>query len=245
MGGLGEMNHRSAPYHPTVTRAYASRLRAWHEAVYNEMRQRGKVQVSYLGRQFEVPEDVFAPTPMSDILGRAVLDEVREDDRVLDMGTGCGVNAVLAASKSSDVVGVDINPHAVTSATANAERNGVADRTKFFVSDVFDSVEESFDLIVFDPPFRWFRPRDLLEASIADENYRALTRFFEQVAEYMEPLAQLLLSFGTTGDIRYLSDLIEGAGMDSDTLAARELEKDGLTVTYSVYRLRLSNTAGQ
>ncbi|MFE0077799.1 hypothetical protein ACFWYW_53890 [Nonomuraea sp. NPDC059023] len=30
---------------------------------------------------------------MSHLLGEAVLNEVRPDDRVLDMGTGCGVNA--------------------------------------------------------------------------------------------------------------------------------------------------------
>jgi release factor glutamine methyltransferase len=88
------------------------------------------------------------------------------------MGTGCGVNAILAASKSSDVMGVDVNPSAIASATANAAHNGVADRTTFLMSDVFDAVQGTFDLVIFDPPFRWFRPRDLLEASIADENNR-------------------------------------------------------------------------
>ena len=28
------------------------------------------------------------------------LEEIRESDRVLDMGTGSGINAILAASKS-------------------------------------------------------------------------------------------------------------------------------------------------
>ena len=47
--------------------------------------------------------------------------------------------------------------------------NGVADRMTFAVADVFDGVEGDFDLIVFDPPFRWFKPRDLLEAGSTDE----------------------------------------------------------------------------
>jgi release factor glutamine methyltransferase len=33
---------------------------------------------------------------VSRLLGEAVVDEVKPDDRVLDMGTGCGVNAILA-----------------------------------------------------------------------------------------------------------------------------------------------------
>ncbi len=88
-------------------------LRRWHESAYDELRQRGEIRLTYLDHEFVVPEDVFAPTPMSDFLGTAVLNDVRETDRVLDMGTGCGVNAILAASKARDVVGVDINPHAI------------------------------------------------------------------------------------------------------------------------------------
>ena len=68
-----------------------------------------------------------------------------------------------------------MNPYAVAAAVANAARNGVADRTRFCESDLFAAVDGSFDLIVFDPPFRWFAPRDLLERAFADENYEALT----------------------------------------------------------------------
>lgn len=78
---------------------------------------------------------------------------------------------------SLDVIGVDVNPLAVAAAAANSERNGVADRVRFSQSDLFEGVDGKFDLIVFDPPFRWFRPRDLLERVFADENYETLTRF--------------------------------------------------------------------
>jgi release factor glutamine methyltransferase len=43
-------------------------------------------------------------------------------DRVLDMGTGSGIHAILAAQVSQDVIGVDIIPEAVEAATRNAER---------------------------------------------------------------------------------------------------------------------------
>ena len=98
---------------------------------------------------------------MSHLLGEAVLAEVTETDRVLDLGTGSGVNAILAASQSLGVVAVDINPHALAAAQDNAVRNGVAERIKVRHSDVFTNVDGAFDLIIFDPPFRWFAPRDL------------------------------------------------------------------------------------
>lgn len=79
---------------------------------------------------------------------------------------------------------MDINPHALAAARANAERNGVGDRISVLHSDVFAAVEGRFDLVVFDPPFRWFAPRDLFEAAITDEDYRALRARDGQRVDY-------------------------------------------------------------
>lgn len=224
-------------YRPMMSDADAAKLRRWHEAASIELHGYGSPEVRYLGLTLLIPEHVFPLTPVSELLGRAVIDEVCDDDRVLDMGTGSGVNAILAARRSHRVVGVDINPHAVAAAIRNAERNHVADRTTFFVSDVFERVDGTFDLIVFDPPFRWFRPRDLLEMSFADENYRALTRFMSEAGDRLTSGGRLLLFFATSGDMRYLRHLIDRSGFSADTIASRELTKDGVTVTYSTLRL--------
>lgn len=224
-------------YEPQMSLERAALLRRWHERTSNELHALGPHDARYLGLDLTIPEHVFPPTPMSDLLGRAVLDEVREDDRVLDMGTGSGANAILAASRSRDVLGVDVNPHAVAAAATNAERNGVAGRTRFAVSDLFDTVDGTFDLIVFDPPFRWFAPRDLLERAFADEGYATLTRFMTEVEDRLEPGGRLLLFFGTSGDLLYLADLVAGTGLMVETVVTRDLSKDGLTVTYSTFRL--------
>ncbi|MDQ3504565.1 MAG: methyltransferase [Actinomycetota bacterium] len=108
-------------------------------------------------------------------LGEAVLAETRATDRALDMGTGSGVNAILAARSARSVVAVDLNPLAVSAARLNAERNGVSDRVEVRESDVFNNVDGPFDLIVFDPPFRWFAPRDMFEVASTDQNYKAMT----------------------------------------------------------------------
>jgi release factor glutamine methyltransferase len=174
---------------------------------------------------------------MSELLGRAVLDEVRESDRVLDMGTGSGVNAILAASKSAQVVAVDINAAAIECARANAVRNGVADRIEFLETDVFSGVNGRFDLVVFDPPFRWFSPRTMLERASTDENYSAMTRFFSEIDEYLAENGRVLIFFGTSGDIDYLKGLIEGAGLTLEQISTQNLEKNRQTVSYFAFRL--------
>jgi release factor glutamine methyltransferase len=226
-------------YRPMMSDESAATLRRWHEAASVELHSRGTHEVTYLGLTLVIPGQVFPLTAMSDLLGQAVLGEVRAEDRVLDMGTGSGVNAILAASRSHDVVGVDVNPHAVAAAIRNAERNHVAGRTTFFESDVFAQVDGTFDLIVFDPPFRWFHPRDLLEMSVADENYRALTRFMTEVRDRLNPGGRLLLFFGTSGDMTYLRHLIDRSGLHADTVGSRDLAKDGITVTYCTFKLTL------
>ena len=214
----------------------ARRLRRWHLESDKELREGLPRRMFYLGLELLIPEAVFAPGGRGSF-HPAVRDEVKSSDRVLDMGTGSGIVAILAAARSSDVVAVDINPKAVEAARANAVLNGVADRIVFSVSDVFAAVEGAFDLIIFDPPFRWFKARDLLELSHTDENYQALTRFMHEVSQRLRPGGRVLLNFGTSGDIDYLYHLIEDAHLKKDVLATDELVTDDLTVTYYVFRL--------
>jgi methylase of polypeptide subunit release factors len=72
---------------------------------------------------------------------------------VLDVGTGCGVQALLAAPHAEHVVGVDINPRATAFARVNAALNGV-ENVEFREGDLFEPVSgERFDLAVCNPPF--------------------------------------------------------------------------------------------
>ncbi|HKG10670.1 MAG TPA: methyltransferase [Gaiellaceae bacterium] len=226
------------PHRPMMSAERARRIRAWQDDVFDKERARTEeTTVEYLGLTLRIAPDVQPITGMSDLLGWAVLAEVRETDRVLDMGTGSGVNAILASSKAADVVAVDINPHAVAAARANAALNGAADRIVVVEGDLFDAVEGRFDLVIFDPPFRWFAPRDLRERNTTDEDYRTLTAFFRQVPERLTADGRILLFFGTSGDADFLDELIRESGLTVEKVASRDLEKDGLEVEYFTYRL--------
>lgn len=198
-------------------------------------------ELDYLGLKLVVPPAVHSPASVSPLLRKAVLAEVRESDRVLDMGTGSGVNAILAASKASEVVGVDVNPDAGACARENTRRNGVDARTAFFESDVFEKVSGQFDLIIFDPPFRWFKPRSMRERGTADENYVSLTTFFDEVDQYLRPNGRILVFFGSSEDIRYLRHLIDRAGFKRKVVESLGIEKDGLKVKYYTYKLTRPN----
>ena len=158
----------------------------------------------YLGRVLDIPETVQPIFPVSHLLGEACW-------RRCARATGCSTWGPAAAStpssppsKSAEVIAVDVNLDALRAARHNAELNGVDDRIEIFESDVFEHVDGAFDLIVFDPPFRWFAPRDMAERATTDEDYRALTTFFERVHAHLTANGRLLVFFGSSGDVDYL-----------------------------------------
>jgi release factor glutamine methyltransferase len=231
-------NDRSA-YTPTISDDLVEQIRRWHERAYREgsAEGAGEQTFDYLGMCIVVPPGVMPVTRMSHLLGEAVLAEVRAGDKVLDMGTGSGANAILAATRGAEVLAVDINPVALKAAVANVERNGVAGLVHVRQSDVFSEVDGAFDLIVFDPPYRWFRPRDLLEAAMTDEGYRSMTAFFRQARRHLSPIGRMLIAFGTSGDLGYLKNLATEQGFAIDTLAHDDLTRDGWKVDYFTFRL--------
>ena len=74
--------------------------------------------------------------------------------RALDLGTGCGVQALHLAEHTETVVATDVNQRALWLTRLNAELNGVADGVDVRDGSFFEPVvDEAFDLIVTNPPF--------------------------------------------------------------------------------------------
>ena len=76
----------------------------------------------------------------------------REIESALDLGTGSGVHALLAAQHANRVVGVDINPHALSVARVGQRLNRI-DNVSWLEGDWFEPVRgQRFDLVVAAPP---------------------------------------------------------------------------------------------
>lgn len=76
--------------------------------------------------------------------------------RVLDIGTGSGLIALMAAQRctTAQVTGIDIDPEAVKQAQANAKLSPWADRIRIRVEDAGTmKAETSYDAIVSNPPY--------------------------------------------------------------------------------------------
>jgi carbamoyltransferase len=112
---------------------------AWHKLPHPGYRTVPSDQVMFVGND-------------SRWLARAT---VRRPVRAsLDLCTGSGIHALLAAAHSEHVVAVDINPRAARCACFNAQVLG-ATNIEVIVGDLFEAVGAAgrFDLITANPPF--------------------------------------------------------------------------------------------
>lgn len=220
---------------PMMSEDEARKRRDWQNRVYEmHLKCKEPILIDFLGRKMEIPQDVFSPIPWEhNLLAKTVLREVKETDRVLDMGTGSGVQAILAASKSTNVMAVDVNPSAVKCVKANVKLNKLSSRVTVKESDLFGGVKGKFDLIIFDPPFRWFEPRDMWERSCTDKDYGTLRLFFERAEKHLNNEGRILIAFGTSGDIVYFKHLIRKYGFKRKQI----LKESRAGWTYCTYKL--------
>ncbi|MGB3732250.1 class I SAM-dependent methyltransferase [Microbacterium sp.] len=128
-------------------------------------------------------------------------------ERALDLGTGCGIQALLVSRHARHVVATDISERALAFAAVNARLNGVHN-VEFRHGSMFEPVEgEAFDLIVSNPPFV-ITPRvnDVPEYEYRDGGLigdALVEQFLRTAPDHLTPggVAQLLGNWESRGGV--------------------------------------------
>jgi SAM-dependent methyltransferase len=79
----------------------------------------------------------YVQTPAEIVERMMRMAEVGPGDRLIDLGSGDGRIVIAAAKRGATGLGVDLDPSLVKLATENAAREGVAERARFEVRDIF------------------------------------------------------------------------------------------------------------
>jgi SAM-dependent methyltransferase len=121
--------------------------------------------------------------------------------RVLDLGTGNGIQALLAAAHAATVVATDVNPRALAFGRFNAALNGI-DGIEFRLGSWFEPVAgQRFDLVVSNPPYVISPQNDLVYRDSGDEPGALCGRLVRDVPEYLtsEGFSTFLVSWPLRG----------------------------------------------
>lgn len=148
--------------------------------------------IDFMGIKLAINEYVYEPSDDTELLAKAVMKNIKLPLKVLEVGTGSGAIAILLARLGCDVTATDINPKAIELAKRNAEQNNV--NVRFIIGDLFAGLNETFDIVVFNPPYLPEDDYDFLldhydRMSLVGgrKGNEILMRFIKDLPKYLKP----------------------------------------------------------
>ena len=132
----------------------------------------------FWGLPFALSAATLVPRPDTETVVEAALAAIGERRleplRIADLGTGTGaiLLALLHELPHASGVGTDIDPNAIETAGANARALGLHERAQFVQSDFAAALNETFDLVVSNPPYIPTRDIDTLAPEVRDHDPR-------------------------------------------------------------------------
>jgi release factor glutamine methyltransferase len=185
-------------------------------------------RINFDGLSFNINEDVYEPAEDSFLFAENL--KVKRGDKVLDLGTGCGILGILAAKQAAQVLAVDLNPYAIHCAKENARLNGVRSKIDFIQADLFMAVREyaQFDLVTFNAPYL---PSEDGEAKSwigrswdgGANGRQVVDRFISQVHAHLKPQGRVLLMQSTLTDVEETLHQFNQQTLKAYVLAERKL----------------------
>jgi len=191
--------------------------------------------LEYEGYTFRVFNNVYEPAEDTFLLADNL--DSRSDDVVLDMGTGCGILAVLIASNARRVVAVDVNPHAVRCARVNGGINEVSKKINVIQGDLFEPIKEDeiFNLILFNAPYLPVKENERTEwidyAWVGGEKGRTIIdRFILSAPRYLKTDGRILLVQSTLSDVDETLEKLNSQGLNTSIVGQTKVAFETITL---------------
>ena len=135
---------------------------------------------------------IYEPAEDSFLLQKHI-KKYSKNKKILDMGTGSGIQALEAKKNASKVLACDINKGCVN----YVKKLGI----KTIKSDLFSNIKEKFDLIIFNPPYLPEEPLEPLDSKISTtggkKGNEILKKFLSKAKNYLNPKGKILILFSS------------------------------------------------
>lgn len=108
----------------------------------------------FMGLKFFVDENVLIPQPDTEILVEQIINKYKDRKiKILDLCTGSGCIAISLKHylPQAEIFASDISKKALDIAQNNAKQNNT--EINFINSDLFQNIQDEFDIIVSNPPY--------------------------------------------------------------------------------------------
>jgi len=168
---------------------------------------------------------VYWPREDSLLLKEVVRDFAR--GRVLDMGTGSGIQAMEAGRYCDEVVAADIDPEAVKELL----KKNAGPKIKAMQSDLFSKVLGKFDLIIFNPPYLPNHPKAKdIALDGGEKGYEIVERFLGQARHYLKQNGKILLLISTLTNRKHIERALAGQKFKFKIIKEKKMDFEKLFV---------------
>ena len=151
------------------------------ESLFNEYLQKRQKRIPlqqilgeqyFCGLPFRVTEDVLCPRQDTEVLVEEALKRLKPGTKILDLctGSGCILLSLLYLKKGCQGTGSDLSGKALDVARFNAKNLGID--CELIQGDLFENIEERFDMIVSNPPYIATRELEALMPEVRDHEPR-------------------------------------------------------------------------
>jgi methylase of polypeptide subunit release factors len=196
------------------------------------------------GLRFDVDRGVFSPHFFESTHVFSEMICISPGQSFLEVGTGCGAIAILAALRGAQaVVATDISRPALANARRNATTHGVGKVVSLVKADVYEGLALGmrFDTIFWNAPWVFvpaeYRPVSSLEYAICDPGYVHIRRFFEGARHHLTDDGRLMIGLGSFADVRRIMTEARATGLKHLGDETRESRSDaGIKFTLHSFR---------
>lgn len=157
---------------------------------------------SFTFRQFEIQHDRCAMKVGTDGVLLGAWADLSGSNRILDVGCGSGLIALMAAQRAphSQVWGIDVDAPSVEQALQNVRNSPFSDRVQLFLQDVRTySPAVSFSHVLCNPPYYTEQtlPPDDARMRARHTAYLSLESLLESVGRLLDPQGRFSLILPT------------------------------------------------
>lgn len=160
-------------------------------------------------------ESIYNPQEDSVMLEKWVRQYAR--GKVLDIGTGSGIQAIAAAQNKNvrSVLATDIQKEVINYCNRNIKNRQI----KFIQSDLFQKIKGKFDTIIFNPPYL---PQELklkdLTLDGGKKGYEIIQKFIDKVNKFLSKDGIIFIIFSSLTRKEKVEEFIKNNLLDFEEL---------------------------